>query len=124
MACIISCTLPQQGDFLPTEGSVYLRVLNQGHRHDALNHPARVQDEGRRARWQAGGMAAGACGVAWLVAYVYGCFMRRRVVQLRLEGEKLRCAALEAQGGLRQRLQGGHASAGGSLAQQQQFMHR
>ena len=103
-----------------------VRGLAQPRDIKAHTHLLGVQGEGRRAGWHAGGMAAGACGVAALAAYVYGRVMRRRVAQLTLEGEKLRCAALEAQGGLRQRLQGGRASVGGnvSLRQQQQFLHR
>ncbi|CAK0780365.1 hypothetical protein CVIRNUC_005027 [Coccomyxa viridis] len=62
-----------------------------------------AREEGRQVKWATGLAAAGACSCAAVAACVYGWVLSRKVSHLRLENEKLRCAAVEAQGGLRHR---------------------
>ncbi|BDA43218.1 hypothetical protein COCOBI_04-2300 [Coccomyxa sp. Obi] len=63
-----------------------------------------AQGEGRAAKMHAATIATGVCGLVAGAAYIYGIIQRRQISYLKLESEKLRCAAFEAQNGVRQRM--------------------
>ncbi|CAL8468797.1 g8338 [Coccomyxa elongata] len=63
-----------------------------------------AQGEGRAAKMHAATIATGLCGLVAGAAYIYSVLQRQQISYLKLEGEKLRCAAFEAQNGVRQRM--------------------